>query len=64
MSWGGSDEPAAQAFIMSIGALGVEENKKHSKAISESISHAIGVPANRYQFIFKRFIDYIYLQEL
>lgn len=47
MSWGGTGEPAAQASLMSIGALGVEENKKHSKAIFECISKAIGVPVDR-----------------
>lgn len=47
MSWGGTDEPAAQATLMSIGALGVEENKKHSRAIFECISKSIGVPVDR-----------------
>lgn len=48
MAWGGTAEPAAQATLMSIGALGVQENKKHSKAIFECISKAIGVPVDRY----------------
>lgn len=47
MSWGGTDEPAAQATLMSIGALGIEENKKHSRAIFECISKSVGVPVDR-----------------
>lgn len=48
MSWGGTNEPAAQATLMSIGALGTEENKKHSRAIFEALSKTIGVPVDRY----------------
>lgn len=53
MSWGGTDEPAAQATLMSIGALGVEENKKHSRAIFDCISKAIGVPVDRLSYLDK-----------
>lgn len=58
MSWGGSQEPAAQATVMSIGALGVEENKKHSRAIFDCISKAIGVPVDRYIIYKKKCINY------
>lgn len=47
MSFGGSNEPAAQAVLMSIGALGVAENKRHSKALFEAVEQAIGVPPTR-----------------
>ncbi|KAF2885335.1 hypothetical protein ILUMI_20804 [Ignelater luminosus] len=47
MSWGGSTEPAAQATLMSIGSLGVEENKKHSKALYDLISKELNIPPDR-----------------
>ncbi|KAF5306602.1 hypothetical protein FQR65_LT18526 [Abscondita terminalis] len=47
MSWGGKDEPAAQATLMSIGALGVSENKKHSKALFEIINKELNIPLDR-----------------
>ncbi|CAH1382197.1 hypothetical protein MTP99_006140 [Tenebrio molitor] len=47
MSWGGTTEPAAQATLMSIGALGVDQNKKHSKALAEVVSKELGVPNSR-----------------
>ncbi|KAL3271447.1 hypothetical protein HHI36_021933 [Cryptolaemus montrouzieri] len=47
MSWGGSTDPAAQATLMSIGALGVSENKKHSKAIFEVVEKELGVSKDR-----------------
>lgn len=47
MSWGGSTEPAAQATLMSIGALGVEENKKHSRALYDLISKDLNIPPDR-----------------
>ncbi|XP_030764739.1 macrophage migration inhibitory factor homolog [Sitophilus oryzae] len=53
MSFGGTTEPAAQATLMSIGALGVAENKKHSKALFEAVEQAIGVPANRMYILYQ-----------
>ncbi|CAH1164783.1 unnamed protein product [Phaedon cochleariae] len=47
MSWGGTNDPAAQATLMSIGALGVEENKRHSKALTDCITQALGIDADR-----------------
>ncbi|KAK4878574.1 hypothetical protein RN001_011080 [Aquatica leii] len=47
MSWGGSTEPAAQATLMSIGALGVSENKKHSKVLFEMVSKELNIPPDR-----------------
>ncbi|KAJ3666669.1 hypothetical protein Zmor_002103 [Zophobas morio] len=47
MSWGGTTEPAAQATLMSIGALGVDQNKKHAKALYELVSKELGVPSDR-----------------
>lgn len=47
MSWGGTNEPAAQATLMSIGALGVEQNKKHAKAIYEIVTQSIGIKPDK-----------------
>ncbi|KAG5882996.1 hypothetical protein JTB14_033453 [Gonioctena quinquepunctata] len=52
MSWGGTADPAAQATLGSIGALGVQENKKHAKALFECITQSIGVPADRMYIMF------------
>ncbi|CAH0549069.1 unnamed protein product [Brassicogethes aeneus] len=43
MSWGGSNAKCAQATLMSIGALGQEQNKKHSKAIFDLITKELGI---------------------
>lgn len=48
MSWGGTDEPAAQATLMSIGALGTEPNKKHSKVLYGIIEKELGVAKDRH----------------
>lgn len=50
MSWGGSTVPCAQATLMSIGALGVEPNKKHSAAIFEVITKELGIADDKYCF--------------
>ncbi|KAH1011490.1 macrophage migration inhibitory factor homolog [Dendroctonus ponderosae] len=47
ISFGGSDAPAAQATLMSIGGLGPAENKKHSKALCEIVEKTLGVPSDR-----------------
>jgi len=43
MSFGGDGEPCGQAMLMSIGQLGVAENKKHSKAIFEKVQASLGI---------------------
>ncbi|KAL1501471.1 hypothetical protein ABEB36_006788 [Hypothenemus hampei] len=50
MAFGGTNEPTAQATLMSIGALGVAENKKHAKAIFEAVEKTLGIPPTRYLF--------------
>ncbi|XP_073955132.1 macrophage migration inhibitory factor-like [Choristoneura fumiferana] len=47
MSFAGTTEPFAISSLLSIGHLGVEENKKHSKALSELVEKELGIPANR-----------------
>jgi hypothetical protein len=46
-SWGGTNEPSAQAVLMSIGQLGVKENLKHSKAIFEAVTSGLGIDSKR-----------------
>lgn len=52
ISFGGTKEPCAYVTIMSIGSLGVEENKKHSKAIMSELEK-IGIPADRTYIYFE-----------
>lgn len=52
MSFGGSTEPCAIANLMSIGSLGVEQNKKHAKALYEFVEKELGVPNDRFVFLF------------
>lgn len=52
MSFGGSTEPCAIANLMSIGALGVEQNKKHAKVFFELVEKELGVSNDRYSILF------------
>lgn len=47
MSMGGTDDPCAQATLMSIGVLGKEKNKSLSAVISDHVNKQIGVPGDR-----------------
>ena len=53
LTWGGTNEPAAMITCFSIGKLGVEENKKHSKAIMSELNK-LGVVSTR---MYISFID-------
>jgi phenylpyruvate tautomerase len=53
MTWAGSSEPCASCTCTSIGQLGVEPNKKHSKAIMAELNK-LGIPSSR---IYIHFID-------
>jgi phenylpyruvate tautomerase len=50
--FGGTDEPCAQAYLMSIGQLGVKENIKHAKVIFEKVSKDLGIPPTRMYITF------------
>ena len=53
MSFGGSNEPCAYVTLMSIGKLGLDENKKHSNAIMTALEKHLGIsPARVCIFIF------------
>ena len=47
MTFGGSNEPCAYVCLMSIGKLGVEENKKHSDAIMTVLEKSLGISPTR-----------------
>lgn len=49
ISFGGTTEPAALCTLMSIGALGEELNKKHSKVIMDLLGKSLNIdPARSY----------------
>ena len=47
MSFGGTGEPCAQMSVMSIGNLGVEENKTISAALFTLIKEKLGIEGTR-----------------
>lgn len=47
MMWGGEEGPCAIAVLMSIGKLGVEENKKYSKILSDHVNKNLGISPDR-----------------
>ncbi|KAJ8712679.1 hypothetical protein PYW08_007983 [Mythimna loreyi] len=53
MSFGGTSEPCAIANLMSIGALGVEQNKKHAKILFELVEQELGVKNDRMYITFQ-----------
>jgi len=50
--FGGTDLPCAQLTVMSIGQLGIKENKDHSKAIFEKIQTDLGLDPKRVYITF------------
>ncbi|XP_066257779.1 macrophage migration inhibitory factor homolog [Euwallacea similis] len=53
MAFGGTTESTAQGVLLSIGGLGVEENKKHAKALYAAVEQALGVPPTRMYISFQ-----------
>jgi len=47
MMWGGEEGPCAIAVLMSIGKLGVQENKEYSRILSEHVQKQLGVSPDR-----------------
>ena len=52
ISFGGTNEPCAYVSLMSIGRLGVEENKKHSHALMGALEK-LGIPSSRIYIYFQ-----------
>ena len=48
MTFGGTTDPCALIEVMSIGNLGVEENKVLSKIIFDFIKEKLGIEGTRY----------------
>lgn len=53
MSFGGTNEPTALCDLVSIGALSVESNKKHSKTIMNFLEKTLKVSPSRVYITFK-----------
>jgi len=53
MSWGGATGPCGLATLMSIGALGVQENKKHSAVLHEHIEKSLGIPKDKFYITYQ-----------
>jgi phenylpyruvate tautomerase len=51
-AWGGSTDPCGTATLLSIGKLGVEENKKHAAVLHDHFEKNLGIPRNRLYIIF------------
>jgi len=45
--WYGSTDPCGTAMLLSIGKLGVEENKKHAAVLYDHIEKNLGIPHDR-----------------
>jgi len=56
MSWGGNNKPCGTATLMSIGQLGVEQNKKHAAVLFPLIEKELGIPGDRFVYIVFVFI--------
>eukprot|EP00898_Chlorokybus_atmophyticus_P006343 jgi/Chlat1/670/Chrsp104S01155 len=52
MTFGGTEEPAAAAELISIGGIGGQKNKSISKKLSDLLSASLNVAPNRYYINF------------
>lgn len=52
MVWAGNDKPCGTATLMSIGCLGVEQNKKHASVLYPIIEKELGIPGDRFVYLF------------
>ena len=61
MTFGGTNEPCAYVTLMSIGRLGIEENKKHSNAIMNELEKLLEITPSRvclfYLLIYKQVLN-------
>ncbi|XP_072164160.1 macrophage migration inhibitory factor-like [Diadema setosum] len=53
MMFAKSDAPCAVVNLVSIGQLGVEENKVISKTVSATLKDKLGIPADRMYIVFR-----------
>lgn len=59
MTWGGNDKPCGTATLMSIGCLGVEQNKKHAAILYPILEKELGIPGDRFVFFICEIIEYL-----
>ena len=59
MVFAGKADACAHATLMSIGALGVEENKRHAEILSEVIERVLGVSKDRWVYIVPPYVTTI-----
>jgi len=52
MNWAGTSAPCATGHLMSIGSLGVAENKKHAAVIYPYVQQHFGIPPDRFYLTF------------
>jgi phenylpyruvate tautomerase len=52
LSFGGTFDPCAYGELMSIGRIGIEENKKFSNEIMSLLEARLGVPPTRFYITF------------
>lgn len=48
MAWNGTEKPCGVGTLMSIGCLGVEENKKHASVLYPLLEKELGIPGDRF----------------
>ncbi|KAL0266974.1 UNVERIFIED_CONTAM: hypothetical protein PYX00_009370 [Menopon gallinae] len=54
MSWGGTDGPCGVAKLLSIGKLGIQENKKYAASLYEHVEKSLGIPKDK---LYIEFVD-------
>lgn len=52
MIFNGNDGPCGIATLMSIGCLGVEQNKKHAAVLYPILEKELGIPKDRFVYNF------------
>ncbi|VVC32429.1 Hypothetical protein CINCED_3A012702 [Cinara cedri] len=50
MVFNGTNEPCGTGILMSIGALGVEQNKNHASVLYPIIKDLLGIPGDRFVY--------------
>ncbi|XP_060213877.1 uncharacterized protein LOC132641033 isoform X5 [Lycium barbarum] len=61
ISFGGTEQPAAYAELVSIGGLNADVNKKFSAAIAETLETKLSIPKSQF---FRKFYDAKVLQQI
>ena len=54
MCWGGTNEPCGTARLLSLGKIGVKENKKYAASLYDHIEKNLGIRKDR---LYIQFVD-------